>query len=452
MKKRALTVGLIAATLLLPATFAHLNAAAPITSGLAVSIDATSSTITGTTWGPSDGTAYSATLTSSSMYTSPNTFVTFGDSSNNAADFGNIMSTAGDISADMWFYITTMHTTNWNILATKWFGGTGADWHFGFYQGKLRNYFYNTNYIEDSVNPQGGAGWYHAAFTIKQPSEGTCPGTSTSGTSSIYLNGARVATVTATYACHLTSSSMNFTIGDVRTSGLLGIDGKVAKFRFYTRALSLAEINKLYRADAAIYGLSAAPYNTAIPAISGTTKVGQSLSGTNGTWVNGVTGYTYQWYRSATSNGTYAPISAATSSNYTTTSSDLNQYLKLEVTAANAQGSIPETSTSLLINQGTPNLTLTVPTTVASSKTQRSISLSPGATGKVTFTNNGKRIARCINLSSNSSNSYSVSCPWSPAVIGFNNVQAIFTSTDSAYASGASTITQIFVQKRTGQR
>ena len=452
MKKRVLIGGLVVAALLLPSTLASLNAAAPISNGLAVSIDATSSTISGTTWSPSDGTTYSATLTSSSMYTSPNTFVTFGDASNNAADFGNIMSTAGDISADMWVYIANMHTSSWNILATKWFGGTGADWHFGFYQGKLRNYFYNTSYIEDSVNSQGGAGWYHAAFTIKQPSEGTCPGTSTSGTSSIFLNGVRVNAVTATSACHLTSSTMNFTVGDVRTSGGLGIDGKVAKFRFYTRALSLAEINKLYRADASTYGLSAAPYNTAIPTLSGTAKVGQAFAGTNGTWINGVTGYAYQWYRSATSNGTYSPISAATSSNYTATSSDLNQYLKLEVTATNAQGSIPETSTSLLINQGNPNLTLSVPTTIASSKAQRSISLSPGVAGKVTFTNNGKRIAKCINLATNSGNSYSVTCPWSPAVIGYNNVQATFTSSDSGYSSGTSAVTQIFVQKRTGQR
>jgi len=446
------TTAALTALLLLPIYIGSIEAAAPITNGLAVSIDATSSTISGITWSPSDGTTYSAALSSSSMYTSPNTFVTFGDTTNNAANFGNIMSTSSDISADMWVYITNMHTANWNILATKWFGGTGADWHFGFYAGKLRNYFYNSNYIEDSVNAQGGAGWYHAAFVIKQPSEGTCPGTSTSGTSSIYLNGIQVGTVTATYACHLTSSTMNFMVGDNRGTGGLGIDGKVAKFRFYTRALTLAEINKLYRAEASTYGLSAAPYNTVIPSFTGVSNVGQVLSGANGTWINGTTGYTYRWYRASTSNGTYSPISGATSASYTTTTSDLNQYLKFEVTATNAQGSIPETSTATVVGQGQPNLTINTSGGPAQSKTTRSLILSPGAAGKVTFTNNGKRIAQCINMAATAGNSYSVTCPWAPAVVGYNTVVATFTSTDPGYSSGTSGAVTTFVQKRSSTR
>lgn len=440
----------VATTLLL--SINSLYAAAPITNGLAVSVEANSTSISGTTWSPADGTTYSAALSGSSMYTSPNTYVTFGDTTNNAANFGNIMSTSSDISLDMWFYITTMHSANWNILATKWFGGTGADWHFGFFQGKLRNYFYNTNFIEDGVNAAKGSGWYHAAFVIKQPSEGTCPGTNSSGTSSIYLNGAQVASVTATYACHLTSSSMNFMIGDNRGTGTLGIDGKVTKFRFYTRALSLAEINKLYRADAATYGLSAAPYNTSIPTFSGTAAVASIQSGAVGTWINTPTGYTYQWYRSPTAGGTYTAISGATSINYTPISSDSTQYLKFEVTASNASGSIVETSTAQLISKATPNLSISGLPASTSTRAVNSLTVTPGFAGKVTFFNNGKKITKCSSLPSNAGNSYSVTCSWKPSVIGFNSISAIYTSSDSGANSASAPIKTIFVAKRSTTR
>jgi hypothetical protein len=386
------------------------------------------------------------------MYTSPNGDVAFGDASNQFADFGNIGSTAGDISVDMWVYIGTMHTSGWNIIATKWFGGTGEDWHFGFYLGKLRNYFYGYTYLEDSVNGVGGAGWYHAAFTIKQPSEGTCPGVSTSGTSTIYLNGIQVGNLNSVNACHLVSSSSLLVIGDKRSTSNLGIDGSVAKFRFYNRALSAQEINKLFRADAARFSKVAAPYASSLPSISGNSKVGQQQNGTVGTWLNGVTGYSYRWYRADSSNGTYLPIAGATTLNYTPVSADLNKFLKIEVTATNAQGSIPETSTASSISQGDTNLLINTLNTLASSRANRDLTLSPGAAGKVTFFNNGKKIPRCINLNSSAGNSYSVTCPWKPSVIGFNKITATFNSSDAAYPSGTSPVTTIFVQKRSGNR
>lgn len=452
MRKRRVGIAIALIATLAPLSIQSLLAAAPITNGLLVSVDATSGSISGTTWSAADGTSYPATLQASGMYTSPNNFVSFGDSTNQWANFGNIGSTASDISVDMWFYIGTMHTTGWNILATKWFEGVGTDWHFGFYMGKLRNYFYNLNYVEDGVNGVGGSGWYHAAFTIKQPSEGTCPGTNTSGTSTIFVNGIQVGSLTSTVACHITSSSSFFVIGDRRSSANLGIDGKVSKFRFYTRSLSPAEVNKLYRADAATYGLSAAPYNSAAPSFTGFAKVGSPQSGSNGTWLNGVSGYTYRWYRADTSSGSYLPISGATSINYSPVTGDLSKYLKFEVTATNAQGSISETSTATLISQAESNLSLTASTAMATSRTIRNLTLSPGASGKVTFTNNGKKIPGCIGLSSNAGNSYSVTCPWRASVIGYNNVAATYTSSDAAYPSGSTQITTIFVQKRSGTR
>ena len=48
---------------------------------------------------------------------------------------------------------------------------------------------------------------------------------------------------------------------------------------------------------------AAAPVNSTAPAVTGTAKVGSTLTVSNGTWSNSPTNYTYQWQRcsSATS-------------------------------------------------------------------------------------------------------------------------------------------------------
>jgi len=46
----------------------------------------------------------------------------------------------------------------------------------------------------------------------------------------------------------------------------------------------------------------------------------------------------YQWYKGSTSNGLYSPILGATSSNYKVLKADLNNYLKVKVTASGSAG------------------------------------------------------------------------------------------------------------------
>lgn len=448
---RAWTV--IASTVLILAPLASINAAAPVTGNLLVSLDVDSSTISGTSVGASDGTSATGVMQAAGMYTSPNNYITFGDSTNQFIDYGNIGSTSGNISLETWVNITNMHSSGWNIVASKWFGGTtGNDWHFGYHLSKLR-LCYNGVCPDAGVETTNrGTGWHHIAFTIEQPASGTCPGTG-NGTVTLYYDGTKVAQDISTGACHPTSSNMLFVIGDKRAAANLGIDGRVSKLRFYTRALSSVEISKVFRAEASTFGLNAAPYNTVVPVISATaSKVGILQNGSNGSWSNSPTTFSYRWYRASSAGGSYAAIAGATTASYLPGSSDFNQHLKFEVTATNSTGSTVETSTSTSIAAGEPSLTLSGAPSVTTFRTPRSLTLSPGFAGKITFTANGKRIAKCINLVANVGNSYSVTCPWSPSFIGFNNVAATFTSNDQSIISGSSINHAVFVQKRSTRR
>ena len=82
---------------------------------------------------------------------------------------------------------------------------------------------------------------------------------------------------------------------------------------------------------------AAAPANTTPPAVSGTPKVGQTLTVSNGTWSNSPTGYTYQWQR-CTSTTSCTNILDATKQTYVVRSADAGRTLRAVVAAANADG------------------------------------------------------------------------------------------------------------------
>ena len=95
----------------------------------------------------------------------------------------------------------------------------------------------------------------------------------------------------------------------------------------------------------AVVGIGA-PVNTAPPGItcidcsgSATPAVGNTLECSTGTWGAKPTSFTYQWNRDGT------PIVAAVSLDYKVTSADAGHSLTCTVTAVNAAGSTPATST-----------------------------------------------------------------------------------------------------------
>jgi len=70
-----------------------------------------------------------------------------------------------------------------------------------------------------------------------------------------------------------------------------------------------------------------------VPTITGIKRAGKTLTANEGGWSPEPTTYTYRWLSSATKNGTYAPITRATSKTYLLKTSDRNKFIKVEVTA-----------------------------------------------------------------------------------------------------------------------
>jgi hypothetical protein len=78
-----------------------------------------------------------------------------------------------------------------------------------------------------------------------------------------------------------------------------------------------------------------APYNTALPSVTGTIKVGSTQTVTTGTWSNTPTAYSYQWQKSA-DGISWVNLSGATSSTYVPTFDVANLQIRVSVGAGNA--------------------------------------------------------------------------------------------------------------------
>jgi hypothetical protein len=105
----------------------------------------------------------------------------------------------------------------------------------------------------------------------------------------------------------------------------------------WSAKLALKDIPLVVSAAAGSSTTSAAPADSALPAISGTAQVGKVLTTTTGTWT-GATSYAYKW----AGNGT--AIAGATASTYTPVSSDVGHTLTAIVTATGPGGSASVTS------------------------------------------------------------------------------------------------------------
>lgn len=99
---------------------------------------------------------------------------------------------------------------------------------------------------------------------------------------------------------------------------------------------------------AGVISLPSAPANTVAPAITGTARVGQTLTVSNGSWSGSPSStFSRQWKRGATNIGT----GAAT---YTLVAADAGQVITCVVTATNSEGSASATSNATASVTQTP--------------------------------------------------------------------------------------------------
>ncbi len=81
------------------------------------------------------------------------------------------------------------------------------------------------------------------------------------------------------------------------------------------------------------------PQASAVPAITGTKTVGQTLTSSSGTWPNTSSGYLYQWQKSSDDGVTWTSISGATSSTYVLVAADAGYVIRSQVSLTANAGS-----------------------------------------------------------------------------------------------------------------
>lgn len=91
--------------------------------------------------------------------------------------------------------------------------------------------------------------------------------------------------------------------------------------------------------------IATAPVNVTRPAVTGTTRVGYTLTSSTGTWTGSPTiTYRYQWQRCSSTGTNCASISGATAKSYKLVSADRYRTVRAVVTATNGVGSAQATS------------------------------------------------------------------------------------------------------------
>ena len=89
-----------------------------------------------------------------------------------------------------------------------------------------------------------------------------------------------------------------------------------------------------------------APYNTALPTISGASRIGWAHTVTTGTWGNTPTSFAYQW-QSSTNGVSWINIGSSSTSTYIPTFDISNSKIRVIVSAINGTGTATATSASI---------------------------------------------------------------------------------------------------------
>ncbi|MBV9214511.1 MAG: hypothetical protein JOZ25_12800 [Actinobacteria bacterium] len=193
--------------------------------------------------------------------------------------------------------------------------------------------------------------------------------------------------------------------------------------------------------------LPLAPTNTALPTISGTTRDGQTLTASNGTWSGvGPFTYAYQWERCDSTGANCSNVSGATSSTYVLGAGDVGSTMRVVVTATNAGGSTPATSAQTAKVAANPPVNTVAPTISGTPKDGQTLTAANGTwtgTAPITYTYQWERCdstgANCSNVSGATSSTYTLGS----SDVG-STIRVVVTGTNSAgSANGTSAQTSV---------
>jgi hypothetical protein len=160
------------------------------------------------------------------------------------------------------------------------------------------------------------------------------------------------------------NSCVNVANGAQKTYTLVGVDsGNTMRVRVTaTNADGSASAQSDQTAAVEAATSSSAPKNTDVPTISGSAKVGQTLTADNGSWSGNPTTYTYAWQRCDADIASCANVSGGTGKTYGVRTDDLGYRLRVSVTAKNAKGTATANSAITTIVQPAVRITNSRPT------------------------------------------------------------------------------------------
>ena len=340
-----------------------------------------------------------------------------------------------DFTVSAWIKTTnvgsgTSHWTQMHVMSAE-SGGLANDWGFGVDgNGKI------------SFGTGGGSDLTYASTSSVNTGNWilvTATRTNSTGAVRIYVNGSLETNSGSNVNANRTlTSNATLKIGAGDDGGST-FGGNIGAVYGYNAVLSDAQVLENYNSTMQTYGYSPpTPANSAVPAISGTTTFGQTLTSTTGTWSNSPT-YSYQWSRSATSGGSYSNISGAINSTYTLVAADVGQYLKSTVTATNASGSATATSIATAqIAKATPTFSSWSNVTKSYGDANYTVT-APTVTGS---------IAGSFSYSSSNTGVISISgTTFTVAGGGSATITATFTPTDTANYNSATTTNTVTVNR-----
>ena len=131
-----------------------------------------------------------------------------------------------------------------------------------------------------------------------------------------------------------------------------------------------------------------APFVTVPPALSGTTQQGSALTLSQGTW-DGTPTITYarSWQRCNAAGASCVTIAGQTGTTYTLTATDVGSTIRGVVTATNAGGSTPATTTQSAVITAVPPVNTVIPVVSGTARDGQTLSTTNGTwTGSPTIT------------------------------------------------------------------